>query len=104
MPGDEEKTTASPKKGKWFARIPRNILFSPGGLVLVAVAVLIEIGDLIPIPILDQIWELPLEIIFMALLSVVAKPPIKSLIIPFVIERIPLLNDILPTWLIRLFM
>ena len=101
----EETTTATvPKpKSKWFQKIPTNVLFSPAGLILIVYAGIMEIIDLIPIPFIDQIWELPLELIFIFLLVVLAKVPLKSSLIPFVVERIPIINDILPTWLIRMF-
>jgi hypothetical protein len=98
------KTTEIKKKSGWFQKIPRDVLMSPGGVILVMLAFLIEIGDLIPIPIFDQLWELPLEIVFMVLLVVIAKPPLKTLIIPFIIERIPILSDIIPSWLLKMFM
>ncbi len=100
---EPQKTAGSPKKGGWFQKIPREVLLSPGGMVLIILAALIEIGDLIPIPILDQLWELPLEIVFMTLFFVIVKPSIKSMILPFIIERIPLISDIVPTWLIKMF-
>jgi len=104
MAEETQEVKVTTKKSGWFSKIPGDVLVSPGGIVLFFLAALIEIIDLIPIPILDQIIELPLEIFFIALLIVIAKPPVKSLIIPFVIERIPLVSDILPTWLIRMIM
>lgn len=61
-----------------------------------------EIVDLIPLPLLDNLWELPLEVIFIALLAVLADVPLKASIIPLIVERIPIINDILPTWVIRM--
>jgi len=104
MPKGEKKivkTPASKKKG-WFKKIPADIILSPGGMVLIFFALFMEILDLIPIPFIDQIWELPLEIIFIILLGVIAKVPLKTSLIPFLIERIPIINDILPTWIIRM--
>jgi len=93
------------KKGGWFQKIPRDVLFSPGGLVLLLLAFIGEVGDLIPLPILDQIWEVPMEIIFIVLLMIIAKDlSYKSLIIPAIIERIPGISDLLPTWIIKLLM
>jgi len=92
------------KKSGWFQKIPGDVLVSPTGIILVLLAVLIEIGDWIPIPLLDQVWEIPFEIAFVAILVLAAKVPIKSLIIPFIIERIPLISDILPTWFLKMFM
>ena len=97
------KATVPQKKG-WFQKIPTDILLSPGGMVLIFLALIIEIIDWIPIPFIDQIIELPLELMFIVLLVVITKTSFKSLIIPFIIERIPVLSDILPTWLIRMIM
>jgi len=91
------------KKGGWFQKIPSDVLLSPGGMILILVALLLELLDLFPVPIIDQIWEAPLEIAFIILLVLIAKVPLKSLIVPFIIERIPGISDLLPTWLIRLF-
>jgi len=70
---------------------------------LIFFALFMEILDWIPIPIFDQIWELPLEIVFVVLLSIIAKTSFKSAIIPLVIERIPIISDVLPTWFLRMF-
>jgi hypothetical protein len=104
--GKEAAKPAVPKKkGGWFQKIPRDILLSPGGMVLVFLALLIEIIDLIiPFPFVEQIIELPLEIFFMVLFFSITKVSFKSCAIPFLIERIPLISDILPTWLLRMFM
>lgn len=104
MPKGEKKTAKTPvsKKGGWFKKIPAGVILSPGGMILVFFAVIMEILDLIPIPLFDQIWELPLEIIFIVLLGIIAKVPLKTSLIPFLIERIPVINDILPTWVIRM--
>ena len=90
-------------QSKWRKKIPKEVLNSPGGMILIVMAGVMELIDLIPIPFLDQLWELPLEIIFILLLANIAKLPLQAMIIPFVIERIPIISDILPTWLIRLF-
>lgn len=96
------KEPAKKPAGKWFRKIPTNILLSPGGIVLIFFALFMEILDIIPIPFLDQLWELPLEIVFVILLAVIAKTPLKTAVIPFLIERIPIVSDILPTWVIRM--
>ncbi len=90
--------------GKWFQKIPREILFSPGGIVLIVFALIMEILDWIPIPIIDNLWELPLELIFIVFLAIIVKLPLQSMLIPFIIERIPMVNDIVPTWFIRMFL
>lgn len=105
MAKEEEKIVKTPvpkKKGKWFKKIPTEIILSPGGMILIFFALIMELIDVIPLPGIDQIWELPLEIIFVILLSIIAKVPLKTSVIPFFIERIPIINDILPTWVIRL--
>ncbi len=92
------------KRGKWFRRIPKEILLSPGGVILFFFALFMEIIDWIPIPLLDSfIWELILEVVFCIFLAIVAKIPFKSMVIPIIIERIPVVSDILPTWFIRIF-
>jgi len=102
MPEEIPKKVPIPKKKGWFDKIPTNILLSPGGMVLIFFALIMEILDIIPIPFVDQLWELPLELTFIVLLTIIAKVPLKTSIIPFLIERIPIINDILPTWVIRI--
>lgn len=105
----EEKPTEKPekvpvpkKKGGWFQKIPTDVLLSPAGMILIFFAIIMEIVDLIPLPVVDQIWELPFEIVFVILLTVLAKVPLKASVIPLLVERIPLISDILPTWVIRM--
>ena len=92
------------KKGGWFEKVPKDILTLPGGMVLVFLALVIEAIDWIPLPFLDQIIEIPLEIIFLIFFIVIVRPSFKSLIIPFFIERLPVISDILPTWLLKIFL
>jgi hypothetical protein len=92
------------QRGGFLGKVPKEILFSPGGMTLVFLAVVMEVLDIIPIPFLDQILELPLEIIFIVFFKFITKLPLSACLIPFLIERIPLINDIFPTWLIRLFL
>ena len=96
------KAPTPKKKGGWFQKIPTDIILSPGGIVLIFLALLIEIIDWIPLPLIDQIIELPLEIMFIVFFVIITKASFKSLIIPFIIERIPIISDILPTWVIRM--
>jgi hypothetical protein len=91
------------KKGRFFRKIPKEFLFSPGGVILVLLAVIIEIIDIL-IPGGSLTIEIIPDAIFAIFLSVIAKVPLTSSIIPFLIERIPVISDILPTWLIRMFM
>lgn len=92
--------------GKWFKKIPKETLLSPGGIILIFFALIIEVIDLLmPPSLVDSLLiELALEIPFCIMLSVIAKIPFTSQVIPFLIERIPILSDIIPTWLIRMFM
>jgi hypothetical protein len=53
------------KIGKRFSRIPASVLFSPGGVVLIFFALIMEIIDLVPVLEIDNLtWELVLEGIF----------------------------------------
>jgi len=99
-----EKVPVPKKKGGWFQKIPTDVLLSPGGMILIFFALIMEIVDLIPLPVVDQLWELPFEIIFIVLLAIIAKVPLKTSLIPFLIERIPIISDVLPTWVIRMLM
>lgn len=89
------------KKG-WFQKIPADVLLSPAGMILIFFALVMEIVDVIPLPFVDQLWELPFEIVFVILLTVLAKVPLKASVIPLLIERIPVISDVLPTWVIRM--
>jgi hypothetical protein len=102
-PASEKALINKTSGSKWLRRVPKEILISPGGIILISLAVIIEIIDLIPLPLIDQLWEIPLELIFIAFFLIITKSPWQSTIIPFVIERIPVLSDLLPTWLIKLF-
>lgn len=92
------------KKSSWFEKVPKGVLFSPGGVILVFLAIIIEVIDWIPFPFLDQIIEIPFEIIFLIFFIIIINPSRKSLIIPFLIERLPGISDILPTWLLKMFL
>lgn len=101
-----EKVSVPKKKGGWFQKIPTDVLLSPAGLVLISFAGLMELLDLIPVPIADQIWEIPLEIVFIILLVKLAHVSLKSCVIPFFAERIISIVtvgfDFIPTWVIRM--
>lgn len=103
---EEEKTPKKKKKfGKRFKKIPKGVLFSPGGVILLFFALIMEIVDLlIPVSGVDSIViELIPEIFFAFMLKIITGIPLSANIVPFLIERIPLISDILPTWFIRLF-
>jgi len=106
MADEIEQTKVAPKKKKgWFQKIPTRVLFSPGGMVLVFFALIIEVIDWIPLPLIDQIIELPLEIMFIIFFFAIVKDASwKSLVIPFIIERIPIVSDILPSFLLKMIM
>lgn len=108
MPEGKKKIvkTPAPKKKGWFKKIPTDVLLSPAGMILIIFALIMEILDLIPVPVIDQIWEIPLEIIFMILLVKLAHVSLKSCVVPFFAERIigivTVGFDFIPTWLIRM--
>jgi len=92
------------KKSKWFSKVPTKVLLSPTGFILIFFAILTEVVDfLLPFPVLDNFIELPMETAFITLAVILVKEiTLKSMLIPFLLERIPILNDILPTFVIRL--
>ncbi len=92
---------ARKKKGQ-FKKISTNLLISPSGIFLIILAFIIEMIDLIPIPGIS-ILSIPFEVVFMIMLYVITGMSLKDMAIPFLIERIPILSSIIPTWLIRLF-
>jgi len=103
----KQKEGKSKEKGNgWWPKIPPETILSPGGMVLFIFSLISEILDiilgLIPIPFLSDIFSFPLEIINMILFIAVTGFSPKSLIIPFIIERIPFIN-LIPTWVIRMF-
>lgn len=105
---EEKATIKAPikKKGGWFQKIPADVLFSPTGLIAIFIWGLTELLDWIPLPIADQIWEIPLEIIGITYSVIVLGISLKGLAIPFILERIPVFNDIFPTfvvWFLRMF-
>jgi len=102
MPSVPQKIK-NPKKGGWFQKIPSEVLLSPGGIILILFAIAMEISDPL-IPGGSLTIEILPEIIFIILLRVIAKVPLKAAVIPLLIERIPVISDIVPTWLIRMFM
>lgn len=104
MAEEEQIIKAPEKKDGWFKKIPTSVLLSPGGMVLVFFALIMEIIDFfVQVPVVEEVIMLPLNIIFCFCLVAIAKLPVKSLVIPFFIERIPVISSILPTWLIRMF-
>lgn len=90
-------------KGRWSRKIPSNILFSPGGIILFLFALVMEgLDPLIPGGSLTL--EIIPEVIFVVFLRVIAKVPFTASLIPFIIERLPVISDIVPTWFIRMLL
>lgn len=100
----EKQEVKIPAKKGWFQRIPASVILSPGGVILIFLAAVIELIDLIPLPIIDQVWEIPLELLFIVFFIIIVKPSFRSLIIPFIIERIPFISDFIPTWFLKMIM
>jgi hypothetical protein len=97
-------SSPSKKKGGWFQKIPKDVLLSPGGIILVFFAIAMEAIDFfVPWPLIEEVIMLPLNLFFCLLLVIIAKVPIKSIVIPFLIERLPIISSVLPTFLLRLF-
>lgn len=109
-PKPPEPAKPKKRKGGFFQKIPEGFLFSPGGVILVFTAIAFEISDflipdwLIASILISSIIEIIPDLIFAFLLYVIAGISFKASIIPFLIERIPIINEILPTWVIRMFM
>jgi hypothetical protein len=103
QPSTAAKPAAKAKKGA-FSKIPTEVLLSPAGLVLAFLAIFIEVIQyLFPVPILDWLWMIPLQLLFATLLVILGGVSIKSLILPFVVNIIPVIGEILPTWIIWFF-
>lgn len=90
------------QKGKWFRKIPKEFLFSPGGIILIFLAGFFEILDWF-IPGGSLTFEIIPDLIFACFLKVIAGIPFQATVFPFLIERIPVLSDILPSWLLKIF-
>ena len=97
----EGKIKTKKKFGKRLSKIPGNILLSPGGMVLIVFALVMEASDIL-IPGGALTFEIIPELILIVMLLVIAKVPLTSTLLPFIVERIPILSDIAPSWVIRL--
>ena len=96
----EIKTPKKKGSRKWFGKIPKDMILSPGGMVLLFAAIIIEVVDLlIPPTGIDLLIELIPELIFAVLLTTIAGVPFTAQIIPILIEKIPIISDIVPTFL-----
>lgn len=100
------------KRGGFFQRIPKETLLTPAGMVGVMLACLLEVSDWM----LDYFhvlypgkWEIlvmpiktSVDLIFGLFLSLMTRTSVKSNILPFLIERLPFIGTILPTWVLRI--
>lgn len=106
--------TAPKKESKFFAKIPKEALLGPAGIFCVPLAILLEI--------LDWIFDF-FHMIYPGSWETIAGPvktfldlsygifsahtlqiPLLSNVWPFLIERVPFLSTILPTWVLRIFL
>ena len=99
-------------QSRFFTKVPKTALLEPGGMIGVLLACFIEISDWF----LDLFhlirpgqWEVvvfPLktyiDLVFAIFSAFLFGIPISSNILPFLIERIPFLSTILPTWILRI--
>lgn len=102
------------KSSPFFKKIPKTALLTPGGMICLFVALIIEF--------LDYLFDIFGYFLFGGASEVISGPiktiidlfyaflsafllgiPLWSNLLPFLIERIPLVGTILPTWVIRLF-
>jgi hypothetical protein len=91
-------------KGKSLVKkIPTEVLLSPGGIILLMWAITIEAIDFI-IPGGGLTWKLILDIPFIIFFVIITKASFRTLILPFLIERMPFLGDIVPTWFLRIIL
>jgi len=102
----------SKAQSKFFTKIPKTNLLGPGGMIGVFLAVFVETSDWF----LDLFhlmrpgqWEaavFPLktfiDLVYAIFSAFLFGVPISSNIVPFLIERIPILSTILPTWVLRI--
>lgn len=100
-PEKEEKEEEPEKKkkkmpGKRVGKVPKDILFTPGGLILVFFAIGMEILDLIipPTAIDSLVIELIPEVIFAFFLNQIAGISFREMIVPAIIERLDFLGII----------
>jgi hypothetical protein len=89
--------------GKFFAKIPKEKLLSPAGMVLFILAALIEGLDLV-LPGGSVTIEIIPDLLMAVLMYFLLDVPLESTILPFLIERIPFISDILPTWILKMLM
>lgn len=82
-------------------KIPPGFLFSPAGMILFFLAIFFEILDLI-IPGGSLTLEIIFDAILIIFLSFFAGLPFSSLFLSFLIERIPVISDLVPTWIFKI--
>lgn len=104
MEEEKNKKTSSAKiKKKRFDKIPPEILFSPGGMILLMIAFMIEAIDFV-IPGGGLSWKIILDIFFLVPFVLIVRPSFRSLILPFILERVPIIADIIPTWVLKMIL
>jgi hypothetical protein len=102
--GEEIKTPApTSSKKKLFGKISPKKMFSPAGIVIFILSIIVEFIKFIIdifLPGSSSIVGLIPDIFIAVLSCVLLDTPIIETLIPFIIERIPIISDILPSWVI----
>ncbi len=105
---------APTKKSRFFAKIPKSVFLRPEGMIILFLACFLELSDWI-FDIFHFIypgtWEnfvspikTMLDLSFAFFSALLLKVSILSNLFPFLIERVPILSTILPTWVLRLIL
>lgn len=93
----EPQKTSSLKKSSlrkgWLKDIP---LMSPAGIILLTLGFIADLVGWIPLV------GLTFKVIFFVALFAIARPSLKSLIVPVIIEEIPVIN-LFPTCIVKMF-
>jgi hypothetical protein len=102
------------KQSRFFQKVSKDVLTSPGGMVCLFLAAFLEVLDWV----LDVFhfvypfkWEaavaIPkaiLDFIFAIFSAPLLRVSVLSNLLPFLFERIPFLSTIVPTWIIRILL
>ncbi len=104
------------KPSLFFRKIPKTALLTPGGMICLVLAITIELFDYL----LDgfcfllfhgmsyEVFTGPIKAFIDFLYAVFSAfllgIPAWSNLVPFLIERIPVLGTFLPSWILRLFL
>jgi len=107
---ENEKTEQESEEGKTgpsgikkrLKRVSKGSLFTPAGIILIFFAVFIEVLDWIVVGAgIDAFtYELILEIIFALAAVALVGASFRDMIVPFLIERILVVSDAIPSFLI----